>query len=549
MPLDTAPSWSAGASPDYVVEFMRRQKIVQAIIDDPQYAVGAREYYRTRPVEFINDLVFTYDPRNAGTDKPARMPFVLFPRQVDLIEFFEACRHGEASGLVEKCRDMGATWAACAYSVWLWLYVPSVSVGWGSRKEMLVDRIGDADSIFEKMRMILRAIPRPLLPPGFDVDTHATHLKILNPKTGATITGEAGDNIGRGGRKLIYFCDEAAFYERPEKIEAALGDNTRVRIDISSVNGPATVFQRRRDAGEDWSPGRAAVRGRANVFVFDWREHPHKTRAWYAEREARARAEGLLHVFRSEVDRDPTSAVENVVIPGDWVRSAVGAHTKLRFTDDGLWRAGLDVGDGGRDRNALAIGKGVVIKSVSAWAERDTGVTARRTVAAVAPLAPIEVQYDCIGVGSGVKSEINRLRDEGGLPRRVTFAAWNAGAGPNDPDKRVVEDDPESPLNRDFYANLKAQGWWLLRRRFEKTHRAITEGVKYPPDELISIEPDVENLAELVKELSQPTRGYTGKMKMMIEKTPDGARSPNYADAVMQMFTPVATNGYTLDNL
>jgi hypothetical protein len=26
------------------------------------------------------------------------------------------------------------------------------------------------------------------------------------------------------------------------------------------------------------------------------------------------------------------------------------------------------------------------------------------------------------------------------------------------------------PLNKDFYTNLKAQAWWELRRRFEKTH-------------------------------------------------------------------------------
>jgi hypothetical protein len=48
---------------------------------------------------------------------------------------------------------------------------------------------------------------------------------------------EAGDNIGRGGRTLVYFKDESAHYEHPDLIEAALGDNTNVQIDISSVNG------------------------------------------------------------------------------------------------------------------------------------------------------------------------------------------------------------------------------------------------------------------------------------------------------------------------
>ena len=60
-------------------------------------------------------------------------------------------------------------------------------------------------------------------------------MRIVNPQTGASITGESGDNIGRGGRKLCYFKDESAWYERPEKIEAALADNTR---------GPDRYFRR-----------------------------------------------------------------------------------------------------------------------------------------------------------------------------------------------------------------------------------------------------------------------------------------------------------------
>jgi hypothetical protein len=34
-----------------------------------------------------------------------------------LIRFFRACLDSEANGLVEKSRDMGATWCAAAFSV------------------------------------------------------------------------------------------------------------------------------------------------------------------------------------------------------------------------------------------------------------------------------------------------------------------------------------------------------------------------------------------------------------------------------------------------
>jgi phage terminase large subunit len=67
-------------------------------------------------------------------------------------------------------------------------------------------------------------------------DKHMSYMRIVNPENGATITGEAGDNIGRGGRKTIYFKDESAHYERPDKIEASLSENTRVQMDISSAS-------------------------------------------------------------------------------------------------------------------------------------------------------------------------------------------------------------------------------------------------------------------------------------------------------------------------
>jgi len=146
------------------------------------------------------------------------------------------------------------------------------------------------------------------------------------------------------------------------------------------------------------------------------------------------------------------------------------------------------------------------------------------------------VEYDCIGVGAGVKAEINRLDDEGILPESVKFFPWNAGSRPFDYNYRVVENDVDSPLNKDFYRNLKAQGWWCLRRRFEKTHRAITDGDVYDESELISLPSDLPNLHTLMKELSQPTHSTTSNLSMIVDKTPEGTTSPNLADAVVMCY-------------
>jgi hypothetical protein len=219
---------------------------------------GIKAYYANHDPElFIEDWCITYDPRNKGGDSPKTIPFILFDRQKEFIDFVMGCLKDQESGLIEKSRDMGATWLCCALSVYLWLFVPGISIGWGSRKEMLVDRLGDPDSIFEKMRKIILSLPRWLWPGGFKPKEHSSYMKILNPESGGTITGESGDNIGRGGRKAIYFKDESAWYEHPESIEASLGDTTNCQIDISSVKGTNTVFHRRKTAGETWDKKKA----------------------------------------------------------------------------------------------------------------------------------------------------------------------------------------------------------------------------------------------------------------------------------------------------
>ncbi len=529
--------------PDYVAVWQWRQEQVLKLRKNPALIHGAKEYYRTHPVEFINHWVDTYDPRNAGRGMPSRIPLICFQRQDDLVQFLMACLRDEEGGLIEKARDMGATWICCGFSVWLWLFWKGAAVGWGSRKEQLVDRIGDPDSIFEKVRMILRGLPKFFLPAGFGEDC-MTYMKIINPENDCTITGEAGDNIGRGGRKLIYFKDESAHYERPEKIEAALADNTRVPIDISSVNGIGNVFHRRRENGQIWLPGETMEKGRTRIFIMDWSDHPAKDQAWYDMRKKKAEADGLLHIFAQEVDRDYASAVDGVVIPPEWVNACVDAHIKLGIEITGGYCAGLDVADGGGDKNALVVRRGILLCQADEWGDRDTSATARTAMGKLAAFRDVDFQYDCIGVGAGVKAEINNFADQGNvnLPPGITFTPWNAGASVLFPDQRVIPDDDDSPINQDFYANLKAQAWWELRMRCYRTWRMVTgqEGASYDPDTLISIDSRLPLLHQIKKELSQPTASKSGaKLKMVIDKKPEGTKSPNLGDGTVMAYWPV----------
>lgn len=535
--------------PDYRAVFAWRIMTLTKLRNDPEMLASSKAYYKNHAADFIMHWMDTYNPRKVGSKW---MPFVLFKRQDEFVAFLEELRRDQENGLVEKCRDIGATWLVCAYSVWCWLYQDDFAFGWGSRKQELVDKLGDPDSIFEKMRLLIKRLPDVFLPEGFKTREHATFMKLINPANGATITGESGDNIGRGGRKAMYGKDESAHYERPEKIEAALGDNTNVQLDISSVNGLGNVFHRRRESGIDWHPGGDPIpHGETRVFVFDWRDHPEKTQEWYDARKAKAEREGMQHVFAQEVDRNYSAAVQNTIISYEWITSAIDAHLKvpcLRIPPPNVWMAGLDVADndGQGDKNALALRQWIILRSVEEWGERDPGISTRRMIAALRDHKGIKVQYDPIGVGSGVKTEYNRLIDDKTIGRvDIDLIPWNAGAPVVNPYGRIIPDDEQSILNRDFFANMKAQAWWSIRTRFYKTWRAVVHGDEYPADELISLDSSMPALNQVMKELAQPTQGQSTGLRMIVDKRPNGVRSPNMADAVIQAFFPAPDQGGT----
>lgn len=522
--------------PDYISAIGKRTRLTQMSLRDGHIAQAINNHYAKNPIDFIQECCVTVDPR---LETLRTMPFILFDRQKDFVRYWQSLIADKENGLTEKCRDAGVTWLCCAMAVHDWRYTKDSSTGFGSSKEMKVDKIGDMDSIFEKIRTIIRFLPTHVLPEDFIPRRDLSYMKIINRCNGAIIKGEAGDNIGRGGRSRIYIKDESAHYERPEKIEAALSMNTNVQLDVSSVNGAGNVFHRRRNAGLEWTSGAQLEKGRTRIFIFDWRDDPRKTQEWYDLKRRSYDLEGMSHIFAQEIDRDYFSAVEGVIIPNEWVKSAIDAHEKLQHLGDwstGEDMAAQDVADGGRDRNAYAQRKGVILNDLDHWGGLAEDA-AKRSIPKAVDQNVTSLFYDCIGVGVGFRSQAKNMRAM--LPASLKIIPWDAAGAVLDPTKRVVPDDPKSPKNEDRFLNQKAQGWWRLRTRFYKTHMAITKGEKYEIGELISLWSKTPYIHQACTELSQPTCDYNGAGKMIIDKTPDGTVSPNLADAIMMCFNPV----------
>lgn len=531
-------------SPNYRQELLRRLELNDKLSRSNKLLEMALYGYANDCIRWIEDFCITVDPRNNEEDedntKTRKMPFLLFPRQKEMVQFILECLQEKEHGLIEKSRDMGATWLCCAISVWLWLFRPGITIGWGSLLAHNIDDRGNPKSIFLKIRQIIDHLPPFMKPMGYDPRWHAPSMKVLHPSQtwGSAIIGEGGDNMGRGGRTTIYFKDESAHYEHPDLIEAALGDNTNVQIDISSVNGSANVFYRRRMAGEVWYPGCKIAPGTVRVFVLDWSDHPNKSKEWHDRREATSRREGLLHIFRQEVDRDYAGSIDKIIIQQEWVRAAVDAHIVLDIHDDGERVAGQDIADGGTDKNASVGRHGIITRFAEDW-HGDADEAPKVAIPMCVRQGIYCIEYDSVGVGTGFKATINQMTRDGTLPDNMLIEPWNGGAEVMDPDKPSIPGDDQSPTNKNQYRNLKAQSWFRVRARFYKTYRAVKFGDKYPHAELISLDSTMPKLHELMMQLSQATYDSDQKGKTIVDKKPDGTISPNLADGLIMCYNPI----------
>lgn len=503
-----------------------------------QRLANLKAWYRDHPADFINDWGVTVDPRNVERELPAVIPFLLFPKQREWCDWVVQHWRDRKPGLTEKSREMGVSWLAVSLAATLALFHEGFAAGFGSRKEEYVDKAGSPKSLFWKLRQFLKNLP-PEFRGGWDEARHAPHLRITIPATGSVITGEAGDNIGRGDRASIYFVDEAAFLERPALIEASLSQTTNCRIDISSANGMANPFAQRRHGGK------------IDVFTLHWRDDPRKDDAWYAKQCDELDAV----VIAQELDINYSASATGILIPSAWVQAAVNAHVKLGLPVTGDCRGALDVADEGIDLNAFAVRRGILTESVTAWSGKGDDIfgTVQRAFMLADDAGAEAFDYDADGLGAGVRGDA-RVINEARPGRTLKVEPFRGSGAVFEPDKPIptatprggAKRDAKERLNKDFFQNAKAQAWWSLRVRFQRTFRAVQAYeadpagfvLPYDPDDLISLAADMPELVKLTMELSQPTFSLNTAGKVVIDKAPDGTRSPNHADAVMIAYAP-----------
>lgn len=534
-------------NPDYIQVFEYREKKLKRlraeIAKDPFFLAGIKDYYRTHTAQFITDWGMTFDPRNVSKGRPAVIPFILFERQEEWVEWFEGLWKAGKPGLTEKSRDMGISWLTVAVGTTHCLLNDDVNIGFGSRKEEYVDAIGKPGALFYKARQFIKNLPVEFRG-GWDEKKHSSLMRISFPSTGSTMVGEIGDNMGRGDRTAYYNVDESAYILHPDLVDAALSQTTNFRHDLSTPHGMNNSFARKRHAGK------------ISVFTFHWRQDPRKDEKWYKE-QCDALDDPV--VIAQELDLDYTASVEGVMIPAEWANACIDAHLVLGITITGDMWASLDVADEGKDKNCLVGGHGVMIDYVEEKSGKGSDIF--ETVQWAADTAEAfgyrYVIYDADGLGAGVRGDarvVNEKRVEAGWDK-IEFLPFRGSGEVTDKDAEAypAPDGAEREhsvgrTNADRFGNAKAQEWTNLAKRCRYTYRAVKlvqAGYPLPPNfdqsQMLSISSLATGHLKLVRELSQPTRLEKPDGKLFVNKQPDGMPSPNAGDACMMRFAKIKT--------
>lgn len=225
----------------------------------------------------------TFDPRiktivdpETGDEKRVPIgviPFNLYPFQREFVDALERNAKLEADTVIEKCRDMGASWSVIAWMYWNWLFTPHAQFLIGSLTADDVDS-GDLEAaIFGKIRILLNYTPLWMLPQGFSDRDHNTYMKLINPANGAKIKGRAPVvNFGRSGRYMAIIFDEGAFWPDFAASWASCGAVTSAsRVAVSTPNGREFFYKL--TTGE--------AQKDITKITMPWHLNPRHTQEWY----------------------------------------------------------------------------------------------------------------------------------------------------------------------------------------------------------------------------------------------------------------------------
>ena len=457
---------------------------------------------------FIEYFCCGYNPR----EKPSILPMVLFPRQIELLQFMEDNYQNKVNtfATVVKARYIGASVLSALFLTYHLLYSNDFTGGFASNKTASVDTRGSLDTLFGKIDLVLDLLPKWMNP--IDRDKDRKLMLIKNTTNNSRILGASGDQIGRGGRTSTFIIDEFAFVERSSRVIAAVSENTDNCFLISTPNGIGNKF---------WE-----MCNNSNIpnFRYHWSADLRRTPEW---REQKTLELGSV-IANQELECSFETDAGDALISYEWIMAAIDSHLKIEGLEDedGNKQVGLDVAVSGSNKSVLTFRIGSVVEQIIELPGQDTTQSAFLADRMVTEEGYDYLCFDADGVGAGVAATLNNIE-------RLQYSILEFH-GASKPTERSIKG-----MNRlacDVYANLRAEAWSNLRIRFKNTYDHLTGAVEHEPHDMISI----PNEPKLIQDLTKPKIKYQNNGKLLLESKVDmkkrGISSPDYGDSLALAF-------------
>jgi len=210
---------------------------------------------------FVNCFVWQYNPQ---VKKGEFGPFITWEFQDDAFAVMVECIEEGRDLVIEKSREMGASWMCLIVMLWYWLFHPWKKFLCISRNAEAVES-EDPDSLFWKIDFMLKHMPSWLVP-----KTKRRGMFYGNEDNGSTITGQASTGkAGVGGRATAMFVDEFSQIREDYEVLHRTADTTACRIfnfTHTDVGNAAAELSRRVDLRK---------------LRLHWSSHPGKNKGLY----------------------------------------------------------------------------------------------------------------------------------------------------------------------------------------------------------------------------------------------------------------------------
>lgn len=253
--------WSELIPQGGVENWRYRLNIVNAGVQSARARRDIRLACKQDMLFYIQSFSWTVDPR--GEDKV--VPFNLWPIQRAAIVKLLWCIRNGRDCVIEKSRDMGASWLCLSVFEWLWRYRPGFDLLFMSRNEELVYKPGNKKALFTKLDILHENQPKWLMPRMKKRKRSWQTVEMGGSLDGETTT----DASSVGDRRSAILLDEFARMPNAKEILQGSADVTRCRIfNFTPFGTDNTAYELTQ------KPGVEKVR-------MHWSDHPTKRKGLY----------------------------------------------------------------------------------------------------------------------------------------------------------------------------------------------------------------------------------------------------------------------------